>query len=154
MRLSVKLHETRGFLMLLYRDDPLPTVPCNNITRKDLYDFYYTLVTLTTGYKGLLYCMCSSCSWHTVYGVNILSMMNNACHGNTLLHMHIVVFIVSVTPDSRWWTASGTGTGAAQLTHCKYKLYRLTFVHSPIIWWIIHLPLFINRTSCFVPTSL
>ncbi len=32
-----------------------PYLPCNknNITRKELYDFYYTLVTLTTGYKNL-----------------------------------------------------------------------------------------------------
>ncbi len=58
------LHKTRGFLMLcvLYHNDPLPTVypylQCNqnNITRKELYDYYYTLVTLTTGYKNLYTC--------------------------------------------------------------------------------------------------
>ncbi len=33
-----------------------PYLPCNNknINRKELYDFYYTAITLTTGYK--LYC--------------------------------------------------------------------------------------------------
>ncbi len=30
-----------------------PYLPCNNnnINRKELYDFYYTAITLTTGYK-------------------------------------------------------------------------------------------------------
>ncbi len=45
--LSCILHKTQGFLML-YHDDPLPTVYIN---RKELYDFYYTAITLTTGYK-------------------------------------------------------------------------------------------------------
>ncbi len=32
-----------------------PYLPCNNknINRKELYDFYYTAITLTTGYKVL-----------------------------------------------------------------------------------------------------
>ncbi len=37
-----------------------PYLPCNNknINRKELYDFYYTAITLTTGYKILyLHCM-------------------------------------------------------------------------------------------------
>ncbi len=51
------LHKTRGFLMLysvcvLYHDDPyLPCNNNNNINRKELYDFYYMAITLTTGYK-------------------------------------------------------------------------------------------------------
>ncbi len=36
-------------MCVLYHDDPLP-IPCNNINRKELYDFYYTAITLTTGY--------------------------------------------------------------------------------------------------------
>ncbi len=48
------LHKTRGFLMLyvLYITTT-PYLPCNNknINRKELYDFYYTAITLTTGYK-------------------------------------------------------------------------------------------------------
>ncbi len=30
-----------------------PYLPCNNnnINRKELYDFYYTAITMTTGYK-------------------------------------------------------------------------------------------------------
>ncbi len=32
-----------------------PYLPCNNknINRKELYDFYYTAITLTTGYKNV-----------------------------------------------------------------------------------------------------
>ncbi len=45
------LHKTRGFLMLYVFY--IPYLPCNNknINRKGLYDFYYTAITLTTGYK-------------------------------------------------------------------------------------------------------
>ncbi len=48
------LHKTRGYLMMYVFY--ITTTPNhrrikNNITRKELYDFYYTLVTLTTGYK-------------------------------------------------------------------------------------------------------
>ncbi len=34
-----------------------PYLPCNNknINRKELYDFYYTAITLTTGYKTFYY---------------------------------------------------------------------------------------------------
>ncbi len=46
---------THAIICVLYHDDPLPTVYNNNINRKELYDFYYTLVTLTTGYKSLGY---------------------------------------------------------------------------------------------------
>ncbi len=28
-----------------------PYLPCNNINQKELYDFYYTAITLTMGYK-------------------------------------------------------------------------------------------------------
>ncbi len=38
---------------MFYNITTTPYLPCN-ITRKELYDFYYTLVTLTTGY-GLYY---------------------------------------------------------------------------------------------------
>ncbi len=32
----------------------IPYLPCNNnnINRKELYDFYYTAITLTTGYNN------------------------------------------------------------------------------------------------------
>ncbi len=40
-------------ICVLYHDDPLPTVYNNNINRKELYDFYYTPITLTTGPIGL-----------------------------------------------------------------------------------------------------
>ncbi len=36
-------------LFVLYHDDPLP-IPVI-INRKELYDFYYTAITLTTGYS-------------------------------------------------------------------------------------------------------
>ncbi len=41
--------------VFLYHDDPL-YLPCNNknINRKELYDFYYTAITLTTGYKKII----------------------------------------------------------------------------------------------------
>ncbi len=48
------LHKTRGFLMLyVFYITTTPYVPCNNknINRKELYDFYYTAITLTTGYN-------------------------------------------------------------------------------------------------------
>ncbi len=32
-----------------------PYLPCNNNNRKELYDFYYTAITLTTGYKIYIY---------------------------------------------------------------------------------------------------
>ncbi len=40
-------------ICVLYHDDPVP--PCNNknINRKELYDFYYMAITLTTGYNTL-----------------------------------------------------------------------------------------------------
>ncbi len=39
-------------LYVFYRT-ATPYLPCNNnnINRKELYDFYYTAITLTTGYK-------------------------------------------------------------------------------------------------------
>ncbi len=39
-------------ICVLYHDDPF-YLPCNNknINRKERYDFYYTAITLTTGYK-------------------------------------------------------------------------------------------------------
>ncbi len=48
------LHKTRGFLMLyVFYITTTPYLPCNNknINWKELYDFYYTAITLTTGYK-------------------------------------------------------------------------------------------------------
>ncbi len=39
-------------ICVLYHNDPLPTV---YTYRKGLYDFYYTLVTLTMGYKNISY---------------------------------------------------------------------------------------------------
>ncbi len=50
------LHKTRGFLMLynyVFYITTTPYLPCNNkyINRKELYDFYYTAITLTTRYK-------------------------------------------------------------------------------------------------------
>ncbi len=48
------LHKTQGFLMLyVFYITTTPYLPCNNnnINRKELYDFYYTTITLTTGYK-------------------------------------------------------------------------------------------------------
>ncbi len=48
------LHKTRGFLMLyVFYITTTPYLPCNNnnINRKELYDFYYTAITLTTGYN-------------------------------------------------------------------------------------------------------
>ncbi len=42
-------------ICVLYHEDPLPT----NINRKELYDFYYTAITLTTGYKLLYIYTCS-----------------------------------------------------------------------------------------------
>ena len=56
------VHKTRGFLMLhiiiiimcfISRRPLTYRVITNNITQKELYDFYYTLLTLTTGYKDL-----------------------------------------------------------------------------------------------------
>ena len=45
------LHKTRGFLMLyVFYVTTIPYLPCN-INRMELYDFYYTAITLTTGYK-------------------------------------------------------------------------------------------------------
>ncbi len=44
----------QGFLMLyVFYITTTPYLPCNNknINRKELYDFYYTAITLTTGYK-------------------------------------------------------------------------------------------------------
>ncbi len=44
----------RGFLMLyVFYITTTPYLPCNNkiINRKELYDFYYTAITLTTGYN-------------------------------------------------------------------------------------------------------
>ncbi len=52
------LHKTRGFLMLyVFYITMTPYLPCNNnnINRKELYDFYYTAITLTTGYKCTYY---------------------------------------------------------------------------------------------------
>ncbi len=39
-----------------------PYLPCNNnnINRKELYDFYYTAITLTTGYKVIYYALYST----------------------------------------------------------------------------------------------
>ncbi len=48
------LHKTRVFLMLyVFYITTTPYLQCNNnnINRKELYDFYYTAITLTTGYK-------------------------------------------------------------------------------------------------------
>ncbi len=41
-----------------------PYLPCNNnnINRKELYDFYYTAITLTTGYKYNDIELMSTCS--------------------------------------------------------------------------------------------
>ncbi len=48
------LHKTRGFLMLyVFYITTTPYLPCNK-NRKELYDFYYTAITLTTGYKDYL----------------------------------------------------------------------------------------------------
>ncbi len=52
------LHKTRGFLMLyVFYITTTPYLPCNNknINRKELYDFYYTAITLTTGYIKLYF---------------------------------------------------------------------------------------------------
>ncbi len=47
------LHKTRGFLMLYVFISRRPlTRPCN-INRKELYDFYYMAITLTTGYNNV-----------------------------------------------------------------------------------------------------
>ncbi len=32
----------------------ITTTPYNNINQKELYDFYYTAITLTTGYKNII----------------------------------------------------------------------------------------------------
>ncbi len=48
----ILLHKTRGFLMLyVFYITTTPYLLCNNINRKELYDLYYTAITLTTGYK-------------------------------------------------------------------------------------------------------
>ncbi len=43
-----------------------PYLPCNNnnINRKELYDFYYTAITLTTGYKAEYMYIIRSCYVH------------------------------------------------------------------------------------------
>ncbi len=48
-----KKHEEFSCYNYVFYITATPYLPCNNnnITRKELYDFYYTLVTLTTGYK-------------------------------------------------------------------------------------------------------
>ncbi len=55
-RAAMYIDKTRGFLMLhvcVFYITTTPYLPCNNknINRKELYDFYYTAITLTTGYK-------------------------------------------------------------------------------------------------------
>ncbi len=56
-----------------------PYLPCNNknINRKKLYDFYYTAITLTTGYKFI---------YNTNQKMNfiILNMYSHTCLGSLL----------------------------------------------------------------------
>ncbi len=54
-RVAMYMNKTRGFLMLyMFYITTTPYLSCNNknINRKELYDFYYTAITLTTGYKS------------------------------------------------------------------------------------------------------
>ncbi len=61
------LHKTLGFLMLhvyVFYITTTPYLPCNNnINRTELYDFYYTAITLTTGYN--------TCIWSKIVHVAI-----------------------------------------------------------------------------------
>ncbi len=52
-------HEDFSYYNYVFYITTTPYLPCNNknINRKELYDFYYTAITLTTGYKyGILHC--------------------------------------------------------------------------------------------------
>ncbi len=53
-----------------------PYLPCNNntgnINRKELYDFYYTAITLTTGYKYSIEVSGESESTYTVSAVDAI----------------------------------------------------------------------------------
>ncbi len=73
------LQKTQGFLMLYITTTPY--LPCN-INRKELYDFYYTAITLTTGYKR--------------FYNNILLWLFEM-RGVCLEHVHWSLFIVVVT---------------------------------------------------------
>ncbi len=73
------LHKTRGFLMLyVFYVTTTPYLPCNNknINRKELYDFYYTAITLTTGYKHT-YSTCTSLWVHVWVHTDEYMLLDN-----------------------------------------------------------------------------
>ncbi len=50
----IKHEDFSCYICVLYHEDPTtPYLPCNNnnMNQKELYDFYYTAITLTTGYN-------------------------------------------------------------------------------------------------------
>ncbi len=57
-----------------------PYLPCNNnnINRKELYDFYYTAITLTTGYK-YIYIECVACTCKHNYNFTITVFSQHFC---------------------------------------------------------------------------
>ncbi len=66
------MYIAQRFLMLyVFYITTTPYLPCNNnnINRKELYDFYYTAITLTTGYKAEYMYIIRSCSCSYMYSL-------------------------------------------------------------------------------------
>ncbi len=101
------LHKTRGFLMLyVFYITTTPYLPCNNnnINRKELYDFYYTAITLTTGYKIKLYTNKIIYTHNTVIVHNVqfsLYQSSSSSSASTSNKRIFLPFVVNCTKKNR-----------------------------------------------------